>query len=343
MPNTISVMDDLIFDSIQIGLLIFDQHGDLIKNNGYASMLLTKVCPQGIILSLDDLNTLVAVDWEKDAGTVERTIAMVNGYSLLILKKNLTLATGHFTLIQLEDISGQQRQIETIYTQTSDFLWKIRSRITTVQNALSLMVDYADDTDNEMKKELAKNSQVELWQLERYMDNFRDLSLINGNSLLKSMTIEKIDLEVVIQEAIRNIKNFIHNFGKKVAINIDIPTGFIIQSDKLRTIRIIESLLFNAAIYAFSPVVISLSVESVGGKIVLTITDNGFGISEKDQPNIFTYAFRGENATKTDYNGMGCELFIARHILLHLGAKISFESQKQGGTSFKVEFLRAEK
>ena len=115
---------------------------------------------------------------------------------------------------------------------------------------------------------------------------------------------------------------------------------FHVKADKQRITRIIESLVLNAIIYSGESVTVAVSASEREDDLCLEIKDNGFGISDADQPGIFSYGFRGKNALKTDYCGMGCELYVARRILAHANASLSFTSKENEGATFEICFQK---
>ena len=61
--------------------------------------------------------------------------------------------------------------------------------------------------------------------------------------------------------------------------------------------------------------------------------DNGIGIPENDQKNIFKRYFRAENALLTQGTGIG--LNIVKHHLENLKGSISFSSKEGEGSTFE--------
>jgi len=68
----------------------------------------------------------------------------------------------------------------------------------------------------------------------------------------------------------------------------------------------------------------------------LLIDDNGCGISEEDQKRIFEDFF-----TKKKH-GTGLGLSVCKLILDDIGAKLSFKSQLNIGTTFSITFAKNE-
>jgi signal transduction histidine kinase len=72
--------------------------------------------------------------------------------------------------------------------------------------------------------------------------------------------------------------------------------------------------------------------------ILLTVADTGIGIPKGDESKVFSKFFRSENAVLKETEGSGLGLSVVKSYLEESGAKISFESEENVGTTFSVEF-----
>ena len=73
-----------------------------------------------------------------------------------------------------------------------------------------------------------------------------------------------------------------------------------------------------------------------GNKLLVSIKDNGVGISEAELPHIFEKFYKSK--LRQNAKGSGLGLAIARQIALKHDGLISVESKKGEGTEFKFEF-----
>jgi signal transduction histidine kinase len=79
-----------------------------------------------------------------------------------------------------------------------------------------------------------------------------------------------------------------------------------------------------------------ISIKNENESIEISVHDNGIGISESEQSNIFGKFFRAENAKKKDIIGSGLGLFTTKRIVEQYKGKIWFESKAGAGTTFFV-------
>lgn len=141
-------------------------------------------------------------------------------------------------------------------------------------------------------------------------------------------SLEKIISEVIsefipLSEA-SNIKIFFEKEG-------EIPET-LFDAKKIKWV--VENLLDNAIRYSKEKGEIKILLKRKGNKIYFEIKDQGVGIPKKDQKHIFEKFFRSENALKSQTEGSGLGLFIAKGIIEKSGGKIGFKSKENKGSTF---------
>ena len=77
---------------------------------------------------------------------------------------------------------------------------------------------------------------------------------------------------------------------------------------------------------------IVISVGTNNGDVVITVSDNGSGVLEENKTKVFEPKF----TTKT--SGMGLGLAMVKNIVETYKGAISFVSEKDRGTTFRVTF-----
>jgi two-component system, NtrC family, nitrogen regulation sensor histidine kinase NtrY len=126
----------------------------------------------------------------------------------------------------------------------------------------------------------------------------------------------------------------LHSVNDNTTINLNLQQKpVMINADRTHINRLFTNLILNAmqAIPADRNVVINIDEKLTGNKILITVTDNGNGISETVQSKIFTPNF----TTKTSGTGLG--LAMSKGIVEQAKGKIWFETAAGVGTTFFVE------
>ncbi len=100
--------------------------------------------------------------------------------------------------------------------------------------------------------------------------------------------------------------------------------------------NIINNLISNAIKYTPSGKNIYVASLVLEDEILISIRDEGMGIPDEDQKNLFKRFFRAKNVTNLQGTGLGLNI-VKRYVTLMNGT-ITFESKENIGTIFKIKF-----
>jgi PAS domain S-box-containing protein len=145
---------------------------------------------------------------------------------------------------------------------------------------------------------------------------------------------EEINFEEIIQE-IRKSHEFMEG-ADEIKFEVEIHQTENFLSDKRRINVLLKNLISNAIKYKdgnkeASFVTILIECDSENG--IITIEDNGIGISEEHQEKVFEMFYR---ATKLS-TGSGLGMYIAKETLEKLGGSITLKSELNIGTKFIIQ------
>ena len=161
------------------------------------------------------------------------------------------------------------------------------------------------------------------------------------------------DIRFLIKQVIAENKTLLE---KKKITTEEVYQSFVpgllpeIFVDKQLCLIIFRALIANAIFYSHDESVVTISVDEVdqgnefGSKIlkekslVFSIKDNGIGIKESEQKNIFTRFFKGSNIVDDETKGAGLSLNIVHAIVGKVGGDIWFVSKEGEGSVFYVAF-----
>jgi signal transduction histidine kinase len=122
---------------------------------------------------------------------------------------------------------------------------------------------------------------------------------------------------------------------KQVVLNVSGgPDDLQVIADDDRVVQVLQNLVSNAIAYSPSSGSVELTYQQIAGFVEFRIRDNGPGIAEADQEQIFERFKRGESAAATKVQGYGLGLAICKTIVDRHHGIIGVESQPGKGSTF---------
>jgi K+-sensing histidine kinase KdpD len=136
----------------------------------------------------------------------------------------------------------------------------------------------------------------------------------------------------VVNEVVYNA-NMLLKDGQQINYPENIDSFSLYQDEKIIELAL-SNVVHNAIKYSSENTIIDINIVQDEDMTTVTVKDNGIGIPEKDQKNIFNRYFRAENALLTQGTGIG--LNIVKDHLENLHGTITFESNENEGTIFTI-------
>ena len=177
-------------------------------------------------------------------------------------------------------------------------------------------------------QELLKDADVGAGALAQLLDNLVELSRYQADRLRLNRSF--LDIASVISEIIskRQINTTSHRFSEN--IEDELPG---VDADRTRFIHIINNLLDNAVKYSPEGTEVKISGRRNDGHILMSVSDQGKGISQEDQARLFQ-SFERLSETSTTKPGLGLGLLVCKRLVEAHGGKIWVESTLGKGSTF---------
>lgn len=208
-------------------------------------------------------------------------------------------------------------------TFISDVSHELRTPLTTITGFVQGILD---DTIPKEKQEFYLNV---------VLDESRRLSKLIGDLLdVSRMESEEVKIEPVrfnINELIRlSIIGFEERFNEK---NLTVNAIFKneieeVFADKDSIKRVVTNLLDNAIKFSNHKGVIDISTYQKGNKVIVSIKNEGEGISKDEQKTIFERFYKLDKSRSQNKNGVGLGLYIVKRIINKHGEKIWINSEE---------------
>lgn len=142
-----------------------------------------------------------------------------------------------------------------------------------------------------------------------------------------------IDLGRFFRDMSRDIAPLARKRG--ISVRADFTPGLAVRISETGLRRIFQNLCANAIHYTSAGGKVVVTGRTSGKEAVVSVADNGIGISKEDLPRLFESFFRAEKAKRMKAKGTGLGLAIVKELVESHGGKIEVRSVLDQGTTFQ--------
>lgn len=226
-------------------------------------------------------------------------------------------------------------RIQAANRAKSDFVstvtHELRMPMTAIRGYADLLTGGMAGPMNEQQKQFLG---VIRRNLDRMGDLIRDLGDINRiESGRMKFESQRFDIGRAIQDVAENFREAITVRRQLLVFEVEqsLPE---IYADPTRISQILTNLLSNANKYSPDDGIITIRARSCDGFVVVSVADNGVGISVDDQKKLFSQFFRAESQAVRQQQGWGLGLSIVKKMVEAQGGDVEVKSALGEGSTF---------
>ncbi|HYE83617.1 MAG TPA: ATP-binding protein [Clostridia bacterium] len=214
---------------------------------------------------------------------------------------------------------------------TSDVAHELRTPLATLQSHIEAMIDGIWEADSKRLKSVHE----EITRLGRMVGDLERLTRLESERM--ALDRSEFDISELTKSILVNFENECKNKSIEVAME-DKPVRIFADRDKIS--QVIINLMSNAVKFTGEGGNIRFTIDDNEDDAVISISDNGIGISGEDQPHIFERFYRADTSRCRLTGGSGIGLTIAKAIIEAHKGTINVESRIGEGTKFTIRLPR---
>lgn len=330
-----------ILQSMNSGVLIFDNNGVITSSNPAMVQILARPIPEGVSIHANAdlfpplLQKVILVGLESKLALENERIRLEEFSPPRTLEVNafpfrdesgIMLGTAFFfkditQIIRLEDQLKRADRLSALGVLAAGVAHEIRNPLTGMKMIVQLLS--ADLGEGDPKREPLGIIQNEIDRLERIIVNLLDFARPSRPQLVT------LHLPEIITACLLLLKNQINKAGLKLETSFpsEVPS-LIGDPDQLK--QVFLNILTNAIQASKNGGILAVSVEQRDGWVIAAIRDSGCGIRAELLKGIFDPFM----TTKEDGTGLG--LSVALRIVEEHGGRIEVESILGSGSTFSI-------
>jgi len=229
--------------------------------------------------------------------------------------------------------------METFLTEQAFFvshaIHELRTPMTSIRGYADMLKSMGEL--NDMQKQFVETIRTNSRRMEGLLTDVSDTSKVKAGALRVNL---KMDM-------FKNIAMMIEKQAQPVAeqlsrkLTFDIPQGLpILNVDGELLAKAVFKLVENGLRYSNENGEVTVRAATAeGNKLIITVTDNGIGMTPEELAQLGTIYFRSEAELVRSYKGSGLGIPVANGIVKLLGGTIAVESAPEKGTTFTITLV----
>lgn len=269
---------------------------------------------------------------------VDRITAATRSISVSNLSERLSVPQTHDELQRLSEtynvmLARLESAVAEIKRFTGDASHELRNPVSFVRTTaeLALRNCHIDATSRRAFEEIAAECRKASHLLEDM------LTLARAEAGNARLAFEPVDFADVLRTACQRARSLAEKYNHTLVVNLEENRPSTVWGDYSSLHRLLWILLDNAAKYTAAPGVIKVSLHTNCNHATATVEDNGIGIAPADLPHIFERFYRAD-PSRSEVEGSGLGLSIAKWIANVHQAALSVESTENAGSIFRIVF-----
>lgn len=218
----------------------------------------------------------------------------------------------------------------------SNITHELKTHLSVILGAVQL-IHQKYNFSQDLQKNLGKNLNTIMqnsYRLVRLINNILDITRIDSG--YAKMNITNCNIIYLVEEITQSVSSYAEQKG--LTLEFDTDTEEIITAVDMEKIeRVILNLLSNAIKFTQPGGKISVSIYSIGEKVLISVKDTGPGIPKKMQDIIFERFKQVSSDLTRENEGSGIGLSLVKSFVeLHHGS-VRIESEENKGSNFIIE------
>lgn len=234
-----------------------------------------------------------------------------------------------------ESFNGLIEKMQGLEASRQEFVSNVSHELKTPITSMKVLADYLlmqEDAPVEMYREFMSDMVAEIDRESKIINDL--LTLVRMDKKAAALNIEPVNINLLLELLLKRIKPIAAK--RNIEVVLESFREVIGEVDEVKLSLAFSNLIENAVKYNQDGGNVHVSLNADHKFFYVKVQDNGVGIPEDCQSQVFERFYRVDKARSRETGGTGLGLAITRNvILMHKGA-IKLYSEPGEGTTFTV-------
>ncbi len=270
-----------------------------------------------------------------ESDQVRRIPAVVGGKEVLLAVSRSEFIppdAGNATrALVIRDVTDEERVHNLIGEFLANITHEFRTPLAALSASVELLVDELPDLSEPEIDQLLRAVNIGIVNLQSLIDNLIEAASIEAGRF--KVNPQPVELSRVLDEAITTMQP-IARLHQVTVSRSDPKSDGQVNADQRRTVQVLINLLSNAIKHSPEGGRITIRSMQVQKAILIEVEDQGEGIPEQLQPQIFNRFLSPVAGSDSPQLGLGLGLSVVKAIVEAQHGKVGFRNASKGGALF---------
>jgi signal transduction histidine kinase len=270
----------------------------------------------------------ISVYFPEEKQLLRKSMGIMGGSSLTI-----TLFIIIMFSLTLYIMFKQKRLSEMKNDFVNNMTHELKTPISTISLASQMLNDRSIPDEQKNLGHISRIIQTESRQLGYQVERVLQMAIFDHGEL--KLKREPVDMHDIIETVAQNFLLQMDKRGGKLEFQPEADQS-VVTGDLMHLTNVVSNLMENALKYTSRNPEITISTLNENNSIVVSVTDNGIGISKEDQKRIFDKFYRVPTGNVHNVKGFGLGLSYVKLIVEEHGGSIRIKSESNKGSRFDI-------
>jgi two-component system phosphate regulon sensor histidine kinase PhoR len=232
-----------------------------------------------------------------------------------------------FVILRQKQLSELQRDF--INNMTHEF----KTPISTINISTDVFLNNDKIKEDSRLNRYSNIIKEQVLRLNTQVEKVLQLAKIERDKI--ELNLEAVDLTELIRGVSPSLEMKIQEAKGTLLLDLN-GAGALVMADKLHLTNIIHNLVDNGVKYSKGAPEIRIALRRDGNQAILSVQDNGIGISKEHQKHVFDKFYRVPTGNVHNVKGFGLGLFYVKTICKEHKWKLDLQSEPGKGTLIEM-------